>query len=126
MVEQSPDAARPTPEPWTEDRPRPNWAPYDLPNSAILLIEGEQMLADLGVRDIVAGLASASVTDFQNGLASLKRVFIAQYDEGFKDGQHNVLEHAPTIFSLQSIAVFVIGAALGAVVAAAVVGLLAL
>lgn len=86
------------------------------------MIEGEQILQQLGVRDIVAGLASASVTDFQNGLEALKRVFIEQFDEGFKQGQHNVLDHAPTIFGVQSIAVFVTGVALGAVGIAIVFG----
>ena len=125
MNESPPDvAARPTPEPWDEDRPRPIWAPYDLPNSAIRMIEGEQLLQQLGVRDIVAGLGSASVIDFQNGLAALKRVFVGQFDDGFKQGQENALEHAPTLFNAVTYAVFVTGVALGLAAGAIVFGAL--
>jgi len=86
---QQPDSARPPPEPWDEpERQRPIWAPYDLPNSAIRMIEGEQLLQQLGVRDIVAGLASASASDFQNGITKLKAVFVTQYKDGFDDGLH--------------------------------------
>lgn len=116
MVDPTPDAARPTPEPWTEDRPRPNWAPYDLPNSAIRMIEGEQILQQLGVRDIVAGLASASVTDFQNGLEALKRVFVNQYEEGFDDGQHTSADGDGLTVLLGGIVIGAVGAGLIAVI----------
>lgn len=85
--QQTPDA-RPEPEPWTEDRPRPIWAPYDLPNSAIRMIEGEQLLQQLGIREILTGLLSAGSVDFQNGIEKLKAAIVTQYREGFDDGLH--------------------------------------
>ncbi len=74
------------------------------------MIEGEQQLQQLGVRDIVAGLGSANVTDFQNGMAALKRVFVTQYDEGFNDGQHNALSAGDDIRSRAVWAGIIVGA----------------
>lgn len=59
----------------TDEDGRP-WQPIGMPRVASDLVYYEQWLADIGLRDIVAKLASADASEFVNGARELKEFFV--------------------------------------------------
>lgn len=73
---------------YEEQRPRPIWAPPELPGDVTGLIESEQKLVDLNVRDIVAGLTSANSDEFNNAVNRLVKRFGDQFTAGWVAGRY--------------------------------------
>lgn len=67
--------------------------PENLSDGVNAMIEAEQWLLELGVREMVTGIGSADEASFMNGVRKLKAILETQFTAGVARGRHDVLEH---------------------------------
>lgn len=87
------------------DRPRPSWAPPELPDGAIEMIEQEQLLQNIDVR----GLASGDSQEFGRAVDKL----VAELERVWNDGNEAGRGKAFLIGVQWYVAGFIVGASVG-------------
>lgn len=91
------------------DRPRPSWAPPELPDGAIEMIEQEQLLQNLDVR----GLASGDSQEFGRAVDKL----VAELERVWKDGNEAGRGNVFWIALQWYVGGFIVGGSVGGLVA---------